>query len=286
MPTLKSTYKEIIEALSKSGIQSADQESREILHHRLNITWTDIIARPEMPVSPEDEKQIKKDLQARISGISLGRLYGTKNFYGYDFELSQDTLEPRADTEILVDLALKRFPGGVHSVLDLGTGTGCILLTLLKEWPDARGIGVDIAPGAIKTAQRNAQNLGVSDRATFIQGSWADNIEQTFDLVVSNPPYIESAVIPGLSTEVQNHDPILALDGGKDGLEAYKIIFSQAPRILKPGGLALFEIGYDQSRKVTRIVEDAGLTAKHVHPDMAGRPRVLEVCFKHGVGIK
>lgn len=277
---LSDLQKHIESQLKQNGLTAVDQEARLILEHRLGLTWTDIIAKPDLRVSDSDIETIKTDIQKRLSGKSLGRIYGVKNFYGLDFELSAETLEPRADTEILVNQALKRSSNPPQTILDLGTGTGCILLTLLYHWKDARGLGIDLSADAVKTVQKNALHHGLQSRAEFMQGSWADNIDQTFDLVVSNPPYIESSVIPGLDEEVRNHDPILALDGGEDGLEAYKIIFSQLPRILKPDGTAFFEIGYDQARKAVRLGENAGLAIKHVHLDYVGRPRVLEVALK------
>ncbi|HRQ61442.1 MAG TPA: peptide chain release factor N(5)-glutamine methyltransferase, partial [Alphaproteobacteria bacterium] len=186
-----------------------------------------------------------------------------------------EPLEPRADTEVLVDLALKESPP--QRVLDLGTGTGCILLAILKHCPAASGIGIDQSQGALDMAQINAADHGLETRVRFLRGDWASGVSETFDLVVSNPPYIESGVIPGLQNEVKNYDPILALDGGADGMEAYKIIFSQLRAILKPGGTALFEIGYDQSRKIERLAGEHGFNAISIHSDYAGNPRVAKI---------
>ncbi|MCD8494021.1 MAG: peptide chain release factor N(5)-glutamine methyltransferase [Alphaproteobacteria bacterium] len=220
----------------------------------------------------------RTDLQKRLSGMPLGRIYGRRNFYGLEFTLSSGTLEPRADTEVLIDRALDLYRSTPPvRILDLGTGTGCILLTLLKHWPKSEGVGVDIAHDALETARRNASYHKLTERVSFIEGNWGEGLAGGFDLVVSNPPYIERDVIKSLPDEVRLHDPILALDGGTDGMDAYKVIFSQLPVLLKPEGRALFEIGYDQSRKIERLAEDHGFKVEAIHPDSAGRARVAEV---------
>ncbi|MCD8497744.1 MAG: peptide chain release factor N(5)-glutamine methyltransferase [Alphaproteobacteria bacterium] len=220
---LSHLQKHLTQTLADAGIEAADQEARLILETRLELSWADLISQGDREVDPSSAES---DLQKRISGMSLGRIYGQKNFYGLDFTLSPDTLEPRADTEILIDIArhiYKEKPP--ETILDLGTGTGCILLALLHSFPQARGLGIDKAAGAVATAQQNALNLKMSARAVFQQGDWASGITERFDLVVSNPPYIDSGVIPVLAEEVRNHDPILALDGGIDGMDAYEKIF-------------------------------------------------------------
>jgi release factor glutamine methyltransferase len=146
----------------------------------------------------------------------------------------------------------------------------------LQEWPKAIAVATDISAGAIETAKRNAEVNGVADRITFIKTSWAAGIEGPFDLILSNPPYIPSGIIPNLATEVKNHDPILALDGGPDGLIAYKAIFTEIKRLLAPGGYALLEIGYDQAESVPRLVAEYGATLSRLVPDLSGIPRVVE----------
>lgn len=271
MMKLSDLQKYLTETLQDSGVDAADQEARIMLENRLGFTWADLIARSQTSVDPAI---VESDLAARLSGIPLARIYGGKNFYGMDFLLSPETLEPRADTEVLVDLALENSP---QTILDLGTGTGCILLSLLKNFPTATGIGVDRSYDALKTAQQNARLHGLDDRAFFLCGDWAESLDQRFDLVVSNPPYIDSGVILDLAVEVKTHDPILALDGGADGMDAYKTIFTQLPHLLTSNGIALFEIGYDQSRKILRLAKDHGFDAVSIHPDYAGNPRVAKI---------
>jgi release factor glutamine methyltransferase len=170
----------------------------------------------------------------------MALILGHAGFWTLDLEVSADTLIPRADSEALVELALQLRPPpprpGGPRILDLGTGTGCLLLALLAEWPMAEGVGVDLNPAAAALAARNAARNGLADRARFLAGHWAGALDARFDLVLSNPPYIESAAIPGLMPEVALHEPQAALDGGADGLDAYRAILAELPRLLAPGG--------------------------------------------------
>ena len=260
------------------GIDVADLEARLILSRRADLGWADIIARPDMDISNKQLNNIESDVSERLKGMPLSRLYGEKQFWGLDFALSPETLDPRPDTEILVEQALKAFKAAPPiTILDLGTGTGCILISLLSEWKQSRGVGVDVSSGALKTAQNNAKTHGVDARASFIQSDWFDSIEGKFDLIVSNPPYIAAEIIPNLSKEVKNHDPILALEGGHDGLQAYKKIFSSLKSHLNPHGKALLEIGFDQREDVARLAEESDFFVKDVHLDLAGKPRVVEI---------
>ncbi len=275
---LREFYKDIISQLSNSGIDSAEIDARFILEERCGITWSDILSDNGKGISSEQRELIKQDINQRISGKPLSRIYGEREFWGLPFEISEDTLDPRPDTETIIDLALGRFDKSAFiDVLDLGTGSGCILISLLSEFENARGIGVDVSQDAVVMAQKNSIKNNVQSRIGFINGSWFDAVDGKFDLIVSNPPYIRSDVIPDLSDEVKNHDPILALDGGQDGLAPYEIIFSQIKNFLKPRGIGLFEIGYDQKDDVMRLAEKYGFAQRCVHLDMAGNPRVVEI---------
>ena len=184
---------------------------------------------------------------------------------------------PRPDTETVVEAALARLPdrGAPLSVLDLGTGSGCLLVALLHETPAARGLGIDRAEAALRTARGNAAANGVGTRAAFAAGNWADAVGGRFDLLVSNPPYIPARDIPGLAQEVRDHDPRLALDGGADGLDAYWAILSQASGLLAPGGLAVLEVGAGQAPAVGGLAEAAGLRVEAVAADLAGHDRAV-----------
>jgi release factor glutamine methyltransferase len=196
-------------------------------------------------------------------------------------------LDPRPDTETLVEIALKIAKKEIEKkfhvkqktaeILDLGTGSGCILIALLTELPYAHGVGVDLSYETLKIAALNAKTHGIGNRVSLICGSWAQALQARFDLIVGNPPYIASSSLPNLETEVRNHDPILALDGGKDGLEAYRNIFSSLPRLLKTNGKALFEIGFDQEDDIVRLGRESRIRIEGVHRDLAGRARVVEI---------
>lgn len=263
-------YKTLRRSLSES-------DSRYVIAQRLKCSHADIISHPEQEI---DATECLNDLKRAEAGEPLSRIYGAREFWGMEFQLSSETLDPRPDTETLVEAVLARYRDDEElNILDLGTGSGCILLSLLSELRNAQGIGVDISADAIKTAERNAKNLGIDGRSQFVQSSWAAEIDEKFDVIVSNPPYIASEVIPNLDENVQKFDPILALDGGKDGLQAYKIIFSDLSRILKRGGRAFFEIGFDQEESVTRLSKESRFLVEGVHRDSAGHPRVVEIFF-------
>ena len=270
-------YQDLCTALGKTD--TPELEARIVLKERTELDWSDVIARPDTEISSDIAQLIDSDVERRLAGEPLSRIYGRREFWGMDFELSSDTLDPRPDTETLVEVALKAYEGiePPQTILDLGTGTGCILLSLLKEWPTAHGLGVDKAEGAVKTAQQNAKKHNLRDRATFRIGNWGQGIAQKFDLIVSNPPYIANQIITNLAGEVQNHDPILALDGGKDGLECYRQIFSELFSLLNPGGKAFFEIGFDQKSDLMRLAEESRIRISHVHRDLGGQPRVVEI---------
>ncbi len=215
-------------------------------------------------------------MRRRLTGQSVARIIGEREFYGLAFTLNAATLEPRPDTELLVDMAIAALPPGGR-MLDLGTGTGCIPIAVLANRPDATAVAVDLSGEALAGARINAARHGVAGRLTLVEGNWLDPLEGEagFHLIVSNPPYIASSVIPGLSAEVREFDPALALDGGPDGLAPYRIIAAQAPRHLVSPGRLLLEIGYDQGEAVTAILAGAGWQQIAVHKDLAGLDRVV-----------
>jgi release factor glutamine methyltransferase len=271
------TYHILRNRLKAAGIQDPGLESRMVLRDVAGAGDGAILAGDEIPLTPAQNGQIDALLARRAAGEPLGRILGTREFWGLRFKLSPDTLEPRPDTETLIEAALGCFAGNKpRCILDIGTGTGCILISLLHEWPGTTGVATDLSAGALETARENAQINQVADRATFVQTSWAAGIEGPFDLIVSNPPYIVRDVVPNLDENVRNHDPILALDGGEDGLDAYRAILTEIKPLLSPGGIVLFEIGFDQGESVPRLVEESGATPVRVIPDSGGNPRVVE----------
>lgn len=262
---------ELCQRLRANGISNPGMEARLLLRH------AEFLQSSRGKVGESIQENLESLIAGRLSGEPLSRIIGTQEFWSLEFELSPDTLDPRQDTETLVEAALKAY--GRQSplrILDIGTGSGCILISLLHEWPEATGVGTDLSAGAIRTAQRNAEKHGVAGRVEFVQTSWAQGIEGPFDLVVSNPPYIRRDVIPNLDENVRNYDPILALDGGEDGLDAYRSILTEIKSLLAPGGKMFFEIGYDQSESVPRLVANAGATPERIIRDSGGNPRVVE----------
>lgn len=275
---LGTVYQDLRQRLVSACGDSADLESRIILEKRTGFVWSDIIAKPDITIPESHYHLIQEDLVQRLSGKTLSRLYGQKEFWGMTFTVTSETLDPRPDTETLIEHALTLYKDAPpQTILDLGTGTGCILIALLNEFKNAHGIAIDKSFAALKTAQQNAAQNGCTDRIRFICGSWLAPLNAAFDLIVSNPPYIASQIIPTLDAEVKNHDPILALDGGNDGLMAYKEIFSDLKKIMKKESKALFEIGHDQGESILRLVEDSGLRADSLVRDLAGWPRVVEI---------
>jgi len=223
--------------------------------------------------------QLQEMAERRLRGEPVVRILGEKEFYGLVFTLGQFTLVPRPETEMLVVRGLELLAGRTNKrILDLGTGTGCVVISLLVESPSATGVGVDLSPEALVTAQHNADRHGVEKRLNLRRGSWFEPLErgEQFDLIVSNPPYIATNEIPGLMREVRDHDPALALDGGADGLDPYRAIFAQAASWLKPDGAILLEIGANQGVPVTGLAVKAGFRDVRVHKDLAGLDRVVE----------
>jgi release factor glutamine methyltransferase len=230
-------------------------------------------------VSGAERARIEDYLDRRIAGEPVARIIGTREFWGLPIGLSAATLVPRPDTEILVEAVLAWFDrhGGrerVRRVVDLGTGSGAILLALASALPEITALGIDLSEEAVRTARDNAEHLGLADRCLFVRGDWSQAAAGA-DIVVSNPPYIQSGVMPGLPREVRDYDPSLALDGGADGLDAYRAILADLRRVLVPGGALFLEIGFDQDRAVSELVEAEGF-ATTLHRDLAGWNRVVE----------
>jgi release factor glutamine methyltransferase len=220
------------------------------------------------------EQDLESVVCRRLAREPVSRILGTRDFWKSCFKLGKDTLDPRPDSETLIETALKYVPQGAHRVLDLGTGTGCLLLSLLQEWPAASGVGVDISEGATEIAKENAQDLGLDHRARFVTGHWESfQTDSPFDVLISNPPYITEAEIKTLAPEVAQYDPLRALSGGKDGLDCYRSIIKTAKNWLKPGGWLFFEIGHRQGKTVKDLLEQGGFHVLQTVPDLAGNDR-------------
>lgn len=226
-----------------------------------------------------DNARLADYVRRRVAHEPYSRIRGTREFWSLDFALSPDTLDPRPDSETLIEAALAALPDRTAPlrVVDLGVGTGALLLALLSEYPNATGLGVDVLPGAVATAARNAASLGVADRAQFVAGDWAEANLGAADVILANPPYIPSGEIVALPPEVVRFDPRRALDGGDDGLMAYRALAPVVQRTLKPDGWAFFELGAGQAADVARIVAAANLRAAGMHHDLAGHERCLVI---------
>lgn len=276
--TIGSALGEIAAALEAAdGFDEPRRRARRLVATALNLPPTEVFAHPERPLSDQDATDIAGILRRVIAREPLSRIVGAREFWGLEFRLSPDTLDPRPETETVVEAVLARVPDRevAHRILDLGTGTGCLLLALLSELPVASGLGVDCAPGAVAAARENAAALGFGGRAEFAVGDWAAGIAGPFDVVVANPPYIASGTIGDLPPEVRDFDPHRALDGGEDGLAAYRVIAGSLPRLLAPDGLFAAELGAGQAEAVAAMLRAVGLKVVGVADDLAGIGRCI-----------
>jgi release factor glutamine methyltransferase len=275
--TIGAALAETAAVLAASGGEEPRRRARWVIAAALRLSAAEVFARPERILGAAEQTRIAAIRDRLAEREPLGRVLGHREFWGLDFALSPETLEPRPESETIVEavlarLADRRMP---YRFLDLGTGTGCLLLALLAEYPNASGVGVDLAPGAAATARLNAAALGLYGRAAFVAGDWGRALTGGFDGVVANPPYIATRAIAGLMPEVREHDPRLALDGGEDGLAAYRRIAADLSRLLVPGGLFAAEIGMGQQAAVAAIVAAGGLMVETIAADLAGIPRCL-----------
>ncbi|PTW50123.1 peptide chain release factor N(5)-glutamine methyltransferase [Rhodovulum kholense] len=257
--------------LRAAGIPDPQRDARRLLAHALEIAPGRLTLVLPEPVPPAAEARFAAALDRRAAREPVSHIVGLRTFWGRDFRVSRDVLDPRPETETLIEAALS---APYSNVLDLGTGSGCILLTLLLERPGTAGTGTDISAPALAVARENADRLGC-DRARFVLSDWDAAVEGRFDLVVSNPPYIAEAEMPGLAPDLA-FEPRGALTDGGDGLSAYRAIARAAPARLAPGGRLLVEIGPTQARAVSAIFAGAGLETVAIRPDLDGRDRVVE----------
>lgn len=264
-------------ALAAAGIESPRREARLLLAHVLGLEASDLALEGERAVDDEAATAFRTALARRATHEPFAYITGRRAFWSFDLEVTPATLIPRPDTETLVETALKLagHPAAPLEILDLGTGSGAILIALLAELPNANGFGVDVSEPALAIARRNALRSGVAARARFARSSWWSHVSGKFDLIVSNPPYIPSADIAGLDLDVRGYEPHLALDGGPDGLAAYRAIASVAASRLSPGGALIVEVGQGQAADVAALFQASGFAATEISSDLAGIPRVV-----------
>lgn len=279
--TLRSALRAAADRLRKAGCASPDLDARLLAEHALGLSREQLLMRADDELVPWQQERLAALVARRADREPVSRIVGRRGFWTFDLGLDASTLDPRPDTETVVEAALDWLVGrtGPLTILDLGTGTGCLLLALLSELPDATGLGLDVQEEAVARARANAVSLGLADRARFAVGDWSGgpvaSEDRPFDLVVSNPPYIPDGDIAGLDPEVSRWDPWPALAGGPDGLDAYRAIAAQLPGLLVPGGKVFLEVGQGQAASVAGLLEAQGLRPLGVRCDLAGIERCV-----------
>lgn len=279
---LAQLYRVVRTRLTEAEVEAAAYDARLIIDRFAGAKPEDIVCKPLTEIAPQAVAEVDAAVVRRLAGEPVHRIVGWREFHGLKLAISRDTLEPRPDTETLVDAVLpfvrKRVEQtGRCRILDLGTGTGAISLALLNAEPKALAVATDISDGALETAQANAEALGLSERFEVVKSDWLNAVVGRFDLIVSNPPYIRSQVIQTLDANVRDYDPQAALDGGEDGLVAYRTIAGSSALHMAENGLLALEIGFDQTESVTALFAGAGFAVDPVRRDLGGNDRVLLV---------
>lgn len=292
--TLNTLYRHIKTRLQEFGIDTFALDARILICHAMQYTHEEFVLHGDDIVSHDHIQCIDNFVIQRLAGRPVAKIIGYKEFYGRNFKTTNDTLDPRPDSETLIDTVLTRLRSHNHQtdalrILDLGTGTGCLLLTLLAELPNALGVAVDQSAAALSVARENAQMLGlvselesgfgIEDRVTFVQSDWLTQITGMFDVIISNPPYIPQGDIAGLAIDVREFDPYAALSGGADGLDPYRIIIPQLQKFLVPNGLAAFELGMGQADDVADMLRQSGFADVETSHDLARIGRVVSGIF-------
>jgi release factor glutamine methyltransferase len=273
------------ELLARAGVAEPRREARLLLALAMGVDPGVVLGYPERELAAAAQARLTPLFERRAAREPFSRIIGRRQFWSLDLELSAETLDPRPDSETLVEAALALLPDhrAALRLLDLGTGSGALLLALLTELPGAIGLGVDLLPGAAAIARRNATSLGLGSRALFLAGSWGQAISPGWaDVILANPPYIASSEIDGLAPEVARFEPRAALDGGPDGLGACRELIAEMPRLLAPGGIVVLEIGSGQADPVTELLVKAGLVLRGVRRDLAGIERCVAASALRG----
>ena len=274
--TLATALRDAVDSLTAVGIAGAARDARILASEATGLSREEMLRVPETRLSQEVLRHFESLVAKRRLGEPVSRIVGRREFWGLEFMITPATLDPRPDSETLVEAILNRKEtlARMPRILDVGTGSGCLLLALLHGLPAAVGIGIDISPAACMVAAANARRLGLAGRAAFVSGNWIEPLAGRFDIVVSNPPYIPSPEISALAPEVRAHDPAVSLDGGRDGLEGFRKLADSLGPLLQPDGLVAVEIGHSQQQAVDDIFADNGFGARDLYHDLSGRPRV------------
>ena len=277
MTSLVQAWTAARDRLKATGIEMPVIDARLLLEAAAGATRADLLNDPQRQLTDEQTRTLDGYLGRRERREPIAHILGRKGFWTVMLSVGPQVLTPRPDTELVVIAALERLEAAAPArVLDLGTGSGAILLAVLAERPAARGLGVDVSEEALAVARENAANLGLAGRTALLRGDWTAGLEDDgFDLVVSNPPYIPTADIPSLDPEVRQYEPLAALDGGPDGLDAYRVLAPEILRVLKPGGGFVVEIGHDQGPAVTSLFQAAGAEELQLRQDLGGRDRIV-----------
>ncbi|MET3589707.1 release factor glutamine methyltransferase [Bartonella silvatica] len=274
------------EKLRAQGVSEAHLDAKVLVEWITNTNTLARITQPDMCLSLEQVAQLERAIQRRLNGEPVYRIIGKREFYGISFTLSQDTLEPRSDTETLVDLVLPLLKKQSEksekiTLLDMGTGSGAIAIAILKQISQSYAIAVDISEDALKTATKNAENAGVMNRFTPLLSDWFDSVAGQFNLIISNPPYIPETDIKNLAKEVRLHDPLRALIGGKDGLHFHRKLAHDAPNYLKEKSYVAVEIGYSQEKEVCNLFEKNSFQCLEIRNDLNGIPRAILFSYQN-----
>ena len=276
---LKDLLKQSITSLIEAKVNTPELDARLLLQHVAKISQEIIYLQPELEVSQEIISSYNQLLDRRINNEPVAKIIGKKSFWKNDFIVNRNVLDPRPDSEVIIEAALKLFPNKEAPLrfLDFGSGSGCLLLSLLQEFPKAKGIASDISIDALEIVKQNAEALNLQDRISCIQQNWSDALIGEFDLIVSNPPYIPTAEVLSLAPEVKIYDPILALDGGDDGLEPYRYLAKQISALLKPNAYAIMEFGYGQGESIRKIFTQHNYTINKMLFDLSKTERAIIV---------
>jgi release factor glutamine methyltransferase len=281
MLTQREILKDTVRRFREAQLDSPVLDARLLVEFGLGLDWAALFTGPDRALAQLEKDTLEALIQRRLNHEPVSRIIGRRAFWKLELGISPATLDPRADTETLIMAVLKLRPDqqAAYRILDLGTGSGAILLALLHEYPNASGIGIDVSADAIAVAETNAVTHGMQRRAEFITRDWSGGIEGRFDIVVSNPPYIRSGDIANLAPDVRNFDPLHALDGGSDGLDAYRTLAKVLPGVTAPTGVIALEVGFGQASEVEAIVQPLDLHNLQRWKDIAGIERVITAGF-------
>ena len=284
--SISEVLREAAEILQHAGVPEARREAGSLLSFILHKDRTFLIAHAEDLLSHEMLIRFQESVERRAAGEPLQYITGVQDFFGREFLVTPDVLIPRPETELLVEAAIEVSggPGAATFVCDVGTGSGCIAVTLLCEIKKARAVAVDKSPAALEIAKLNARNHSVTNRAEFVISDCLDALDPCdyqFDLIVSNPPYVAAAMVAGLQREVRDHEPLIALSPGADGLSLIRRLIQESPAFLKPNGHLLMEIGFDQGEAVTELINDSPWQLVETKPDLQGIPRIVVLRRMH-----